>query len=97
MSVGWRSGPAGLEVGGKTKESVVSGPLQEKYSAWGMSPLGTRKYQLPAAICQLNLYALCPMPYASFSWQRGVLILAWFLLVVSDSFALKYEQVKFRE
>ena len=23
--------------------------------------------------------------------------LAWFLLVVSDSFALKYEQVKFRE
>jgi len=24
---GWRSGPAGLEVGGKTEESVVRGPL----------------------------------------------------------------------
>ncbi len=55
-----------LEAKLRSQLSVVSGPLQEKHSAWGMSPLGTRKYRLPAAICQLNLYALCPMPYASF-------------------------------
>jgi hypothetical protein len=38
-----------------------------------------------------------PVPSLSRGCRLPAKNLAWFLLVVSDSFALEYEQVKFRE
>jgi hypothetical protein len=49
---------------------------------------------LPSVLFRLS-FALFLLPAARCHLPAENL--AWFLLVVSDSFALKYEQVKFRE
>jgi hypothetical protein len=51
---------------------------------------------MSAAICLISsVFRPFLLPAVRCQLQAGNL--AWFLLVVSDSFALKYEQVKFRE
>ena len=59
---------------------------------------------MSAAICLISSVfrpfsaARCPpVPSLSRGCQLQAGNLAWFLLEVSDSFALEYEQVKFRE